>query len=62
MKDPGGHHLVAGKLVPNTNLQAYCHAIVTNNDLWIAGVIWGVSIFVVGLLFFWQAESKYGRG
>jgi teichoic acid transport system permease protein len=62
MTDPGGHHLVDGKPVPNAGLQAYCHAIVTNNDLWIAGVAWGIGIFVVGLLFFWQAENKYGRG
>jgi hypothetical protein len=23
---------------------------------------WGVGFFVVGLVFFWQAENKYGRG
>jgi teichoic acid transport system permease protein len=47
---------------PNPALQAYCHAIVTNNDLWIAATAWGVGFFVVGLVFFWQAENKYGRG
>lgn len=62
LKDPGGSHMVAGKLVANTPLQAYCHAIVTNNDLWIAGLAWGFGTLVVGLLFFWQAENKYGRG
>ena len=46
----------------NNALQAYCHAIVTNNDLWIAGVGWGVVIFALGIVFFWQAESLYGRG
>jgi teichoic acid transport system permease protein len=46
----------------NNALQAYCHAIVTNNDLWIGGVAWGVVIFAVGIVFFWQAESLYGRG
>jgi hypothetical protein len=75
--DPGGHSvLVGGKLVPltssmhvpsslhisNATLQAYCHAVVTNNDLWLAAVGWGVGFFVVGIVFFWQAESKYGRG
>ena len=62
MKSPGGHHLVDGKLVPNAGLQAYCHAIVTNNDLWIAGVAWGFGTLIVGMIFFWQAENKYGRG
>ncbi len=63
LNDPGGKHAVTGgHLVPNTGLQAYCHAIVTNNDLWIAGLGWGVGIFVVGLIFFWRAENKYGRG
>jgi teichoic acid transport system permease protein len=62
--DPGGTHVSAatGKLVPNIPLQANCHAIVTNTDLWIAAVGWGVGFFVVGLVFFWQAENKYGRG
>jgi teichoic acid transport system permease protein len=51
-RDPGAH-------IP---LQAHCHAIVTNNDLWVAAVGWGVGFFIVGLIFFWQAESQYGRG
>ena len=53
-----GHHQV----VPNAVLQAYCHPVVTNNDLWIAGVGWGIGFLVLGIIFFWQAESKYGRG
>jgi teichoic acid transport system permease protein len=53
-----GHHPV----VPNATLQAYCHAVVTNNDLWLAAIGWGIGFFVVGIIFFWQAESKYGRG
>jgi teichoic acid transport system permease protein len=56
LNDPGGNNNA------NASLQAYCHAIVTNNDLWIAAVGWGVGFFIVGLLFFWQAENKYGRG
>jgi teichoic acid transport system permease protein len=48
--------------ISNVPLQAYCHAVVTNNDLWIAAVAWGVVFFAVGIVFFWQAESKYGRG
>jgi hypothetical protein len=43
-------------------LQAYCSAIVNNRQLWIAGAVWGVGFFLVGMVFFWQAESLYGRG
>ena len=50
------------KVVPNAILQAYCHPVVTNNDLWLAAVGWGLGFFVLGVIFFWQAESKYGRG
>jgi ABC-type polysaccharide/polyol phosphate export permease len=46
----------------NIPLQANCHAIVTNNDLWMAAAGWGIVIFLVGIVFFWQAEAKYGRG
>jgi teichoic acid transport system permease protein len=59
------HHsgtFIPGTHTPNYAWQASCHAIVTNNDLWLAAIGWGVGFFVVGLVFFWQAESKYGRG
>jgi teichoic acid transport system permease protein len=59
------HHagaLIQGTRTPNDAWQATCHAVVTNNGLWLAAVGWGVGFLVVGLLFFWQAESKYGRG
>jgi teichoic acid transport system permease protein len=54
--------LIPGTNTPNYSWQGYCHVIVTNTDLWIAAVAWGIGFFVVGLVFFWQAESKYGRG
>ena len=60
LKNPGGY--IPGTHTPNNAWQAYCHAIVTNNDLWIAAVGWGVGFFVLGIIFFWQAESLYGRG
>jgi hypothetical protein len=53
-----GHHPV----VPNAVLQAFCHPVITNNDLWLAAVGWGLGFVVLGVIFFWQAESKYGRG
>ena len=48
--------------ISNIPLQAYCHAIVTNDQLWIAAIGWGVVFFVVGIVFFWRAEHLYGRG
>jgi teichoic acid transport system permease protein len=48
--------------ISNIPLQAYCHAIVTNNDLWIAAIGWGVVAFAAGIVFFWRAEHLYGRG
>ena len=55
------HHPLPGHL-PVPSLQAYCHAVVTNDDLWLAAVGWGVGFLVLGIIFFWQAESNYGRG
>jgi teichoic acid transport system permease protein len=51
-----------GTTTPDYSWQASCHAIVTNHQLWAAGIGWGVVIFAVGIVFFWQAESIYGRG
>ena len=48
--------------ISNIPLQSYCHAIVTNNELWIAAAGWGIVIFLLGIVFFWQAEALYGRG
>ena len=43
-------------------LQAYCHATTTINELWLAGIGRAVVTLVVGAVFFWQAETRYGRG
>ena len=57
-----GPHTIPGTNIPNYAWQAHCPAIVTNNDLWIAAIAWGVVIFAVGLVYFWRAENRYGRG
>jgi teichoic acid transport system permease protein len=44
------------------SLQAYCHPIVGTDQLWLAGVGWGVVTLAIGVVYFWQAETKYGRG
>src|SRR6266568_3474523 len=44
------------------SLQAYCHPDFATSELWLAGAAWAVVILVVGVLYFWQAETRYGRG
>jgi teichoic acid transport system permease protein len=60
--DDGGSHLVNGHEVSNAVWQASCHAVVTNPQLWAAAVGWAMVCFFGGLVFFWSAEHKYGRG
>ena len=43
-------------------LQAYCHPDVVISELWLSGIGWAVVTLVVGVVFFWQAETRYGRG
>ena len=49
-------------MTKNPPLQAYCHPTVTTGELWLAGIGWAVVTLVAGVLFFWQAETRYGRG
>ncbi len=48
------------KKIPS--LQAYCHPDIMNGELWLAGIGWAIVILVAGVLYFWQAETRYGRG
>jgi teichoic acid transport system permease protein len=48
------------KKIPD--LQAYCHPDVVTSELWLAGIGWAIVTLVVGVVFFWQAETRYGRG
>ena len=41
---------------------AYCHGTVSMNGLWLWGAGWAVVALVVGFVFFWEAETRYGRG
>jgi teichoic acid transport system permease protein len=43
-------------------LQAYCHPVVVPTELWLAAVGWAVVALIAGIVFFWQAETRYGRG
>jgi teichoic acid transport system permease protein len=41
---------------------AYCHGTVAMGQLWLFGAGWAVVAIVVGFVFFWEAETRYGRG
>jgi teichoic acid transport system permease protein len=43
-------------------LQAYCHPSISTSELWLAGIGWAVVTLAIGVVFFWQAETRYGRG
>jgi teichoic acid transport system permease protein len=43
-------------------LQAYCHPTISVSELWLAGAGWAVVTLAIGVVFFWQAETRYGRG
>ncbi len=34
----------------------------TTPQLWVAGVGWAVLALVIGVVYFWRAEARYGRG
>jgi teichoic acid transport system permease protein len=44
------------------SLQAYCHPDILPSQLWLAGLGWAIITLVAGVLYFWQAETRYGRG
>jgi len=52
-------HLNDKKLVYDS---AYCHPVVSQSALWLWGVGWALVAIVIGFLFFWRAEARYGRG
>ena len=43
-------------------LQAYCHPTTTISELWLAGLGWAVLTLAVGVVYFREAETRYGRG
>jgi teichoic acid transport system permease protein len=64
---PGAKPFNAGKCALFTakkipELQAYCHPDIVTSELWLAGIGWAVVTLMVGVVFFWQAETRYGRG
>ena len=43
-------------------LSRYCPAIVNPDHYWYWAIGWAVAAIVVGFIFFWRAETRYGRG
>jgi teichoic acid transport system permease protein len=41
---------------------AHCAAVISNTDLWLYAAGWAVLALVAGFVFFWRAETRYGRG
>jgi teichoic acid transport system permease protein len=46
----------------NLENSAYCHGTVSISQLWLFAAGWAVVALVIGFVFFWQAETRYGRG
>ena len=43
-------------------LQAYCHPDIQIGELWLAGAGWAIVTLAAGVVYFWRAETRYGRG
>jgi len=41
---------------------AYCHSAINPAHLWYYAIGWALLAVVAGFFFFWQAETRYGRG
>jgi teichoic acid transport system permease protein len=41
---------------------SYCHPVVSQSALWVYAVAWALVAVVAGFIFFWRAETRYGRG
>jgi teichoic acid transport system permease protein len=44
------------------HLQAYCHPLATVSELWLAAAGWAVVALAIGIVYFWRAEARFGRG
>jgi teichoic acid transport system permease protein len=47
---------------PHYYASAYCPAVINPDHLWYYAVGWAVAALIIGFVFFWRAEAKYGRG
>ncbi len=47
---------------PHYYASAYCPAVINPDHLWYYAIGWAVVAIIIGFVFFWRAEAKYGRG
>jgi teichoic acid transport system permease protein len=47
---------------PHYYASAFCPPVINPGHLWYYAVGWAVGALIVGFIFFWRAEAKYGRG
>ena len=43
-------------------LPQYCHAPLSTLHIWEAAIGWAVLALAIGIVYFWRAEARYGRG
>jgi teichoic acid transport system permease protein len=58
--DAGQCAIFNAKKIPA--LQAYCHPAIGTGELWLAGIGWAAVTVAIGVVYFWRAETRYGRG
>jgi hypothetical protein len=65
--DPGARPYDAAKCLAFNKskvpaLQAYCHPIVSTGQIWLWAAGWSLAAIGIGIVYFWRAEARYGRG
>jgi teichoic acid transport system permease protein len=51
-----------GKTSAQHMLSAHCAAVLSTSETWISAAGWSAFALVVGFVYFWWAETRYGRG
>jgi teichoic acid transport system permease protein len=61
--DPAKFHVTSEQFAHTViYYSSYCHPVVSQSALWVYAVVWAVVAVVAGFVFFWRAETRYGRG
>jgi teichoic acid transport system permease protein len=58
--EPGARPYNSAKCA--ANVQAYCHAPLSMPHVWVSAVAWAFGAIAIGVVYFWRAEARYGRG
>jgi teichoic acid transport system permease protein len=61
--DPAKFHITSAQFAHTViYYSSYCHPVVSQSALWVYAVAWALLAVVIGFIFFWRAETRYGRG